>query len=97
MSPSEQNRLGTLHLDTRPQQVLPKIWTTGAITDRREPEGRAPAHVVRQGDGWAPDPYEDDLALWIEAAKGYVLVLGCCHAGLLNTLALALIPLRISL
>lgn len=32
-----------------------------------------------------PDPLEDDMALWIRTAKGLVICLGCCHAGLVNT------------
>lgn len=86
LTPEVRTRLGELCLNVEPQQVLPGVWTTGAITERNEPEGRSAAHVVRQGEGWAPDPYEDDLALLLETAGG-VLVCGCCHAGLLNTLA----------
>jgi 7,8-dihydropterin-6-yl-methyl-4-(beta-D-ribofuranosyl)aminobenzene 5'-phosphate synthase len=36
---------------------------------------------------WVPDPYRDDLSLVVEGSQGLVLVCGCCHAGLLNTLA----------
>lgn len=32
------------------------------------------------------DAIPDDMALWIYTSKGLVLVLGCCHAGLANTL-----------
>jgi 7,8-dihydropterin-6-yl-methyl-4-(beta-D-ribofuranosyl)aminobenzene 5'-phosphate synthase len=42
---------------------------------------------VREGDGWAPDPYRDDLSLVLETGAGLFVVCGCCHAGLLNTLA----------
>lgn len=37
-------------------------------------------------EGRRPDSIEDDLALWIHSAKGLVVCLGCCHAGLINTL-----------
>jgi 7,8-dihydropterin-6-yl-methyl-4-(beta-D-ribofuranosyl)aminobenzene 5'-phosphate synthase len=43
--------------------------------------------LVRTADGWAADPYQDDMALVIEVASGLLLLCGCCHAGLLNTLA----------
>ncbi len=33
-----------------------------------------------------PDQLEDDLALWIPTDKGLVACVGCCHAGLINTL-----------
>jgi 7,8-dihydropterin-6-yl-methyl-4-(beta-D-ribofuranosyl)aminobenzene 5'-phosphate synthase len=32
-----------------------------------------------------PDPLDDDQALWRETAAGVVIVVGCCHAGLVNT------------
>lgn len=76
----------TLHLDDHPQQILPGVWTTGAITARPHPGGYAAHHEIRAGTGYAPDPYRDDLSLVLESARGLVVVCGCCHAGLLNTL-----------
>jgi len=32
------------------------------------------------------DPIQDDMALWIDTPRGLVVILGCCHAGLSNTL-----------
>ena len=32
------------------------------------------------------DPVEDDMALWFETVKGIIVVTGCCHSGLVNTL-----------
>lgn len=81
------SRLTDLRLSVAAQQILPGVWTTGEIAERLEPEGRSPYHVVRQGEGWSPDPYRDDMALVLEAPAGLALVCGCCHAGLLNTLA----------
>jgi len=80
-------RLADLRLSAAPQEILPGVWTTGGITERPEPEGRSPHHFVRDEEGWAPDPYQDDLALVLDSPAGLVLVCGCCHAGLLNTLS----------
>jgi 7,8-dihydropterin-6-yl-methyl-4-(beta-D-ribofuranosyl)aminobenzene 5'-phosphate synthase len=77
----------TLHLSERPQQVCPGIWTSGEVAPRSEPEGRSAHHVVKTTAGWAPDPYRDDMSLVVEVDAGLVLLCGCCHAGLLNTLA----------
>lgn len=33
-----------------------------------------------------PDPIGDDLALWFETGDGLVVLTGCCHSGLVNTL-----------
>jgi 7,8-dihydropterin-6-yl-methyl-4-(beta-D-ribofuranosyl)aminobenzene 5'-phosphate synthase len=77
----------TLRLSAKPTVILPGVWTTGEITDRAEPEGRSAHHLVRGKDGWRPDPYHDDMALVLETGQGLVVLCGCCHAGLLNTLA----------
>jgi 7,8-dihydropterin-6-yl-methyl-4-(beta-D-ribofuranosyl)aminobenzene 5'-phosphate synthase len=36
--------------------------------------------------GTCADPIADDLSLWIETPAGLVVCLGCCHAGIINTL-----------
>jgi len=77
----------TLHLSDAPQEIIPGVWTTGEITSRPEPEGRSARHVVREGETFVPDPYRDDMALVLELNNRLVLLCGCCHAGLLNTLA----------
>jgi 7,8-dihydropterin-6-yl-methyl-4-(beta-D-ribofuranosyl)aminobenzene 5'-phosphate synthase len=77
----------TLHLSVEPQEILPGIWTTGEIVSRPEPEGRSAHHVVRTETGWASDPYRDDISLVLAVNSGSVLLCGCCHAGLLNTLS----------
>ena len=37
-------------------------------------------------EGRQSDPITDDLALWMRTDMGLVVVVGCCHAGLINTL-----------
>jgi 7,8-dihydropterin-6-yl-methyl-4-(beta-D-ribofuranosyl)aminobenzene 5'-phosphate synthase len=34
-----------------------------------------------------PDPVEDDQAMWFSTAQGLVVVTGCCHSGLINTIS----------
>ncbi len=79
-------RLAELHLSAEPQQILPGVYTSGEITARPEPEGRSLRHSVRDGDGWVADPYQDDMSIVLRVKQDLVLVCGCCHAGLLNTL-----------
>jgi len=86
LSEFELARRVALHLNPDPTEILPGLWTTGEITERPEPEGRSSSHVVPAGDGWRPDPYADDLSLVLETGAGLVVICGCCHAGLLNTL-----------
>jgi 7,8-dihydropterin-6-yl-methyl-4-(beta-D-ribofuranosyl)aminobenzene 5'-phosphate synthase len=86
MSSEEVMRQADLRLHQSPERVLPGVWTSGEITERPEPEGRSPHHLVRRRGGWGPDPYADDLSLVLETSAGLFVVCGCCHAGLLNTL-----------
>jgi len=75
-----------LRLHVEPTEILPGVWTTGEITDRTEFEGRSPSHMICENGDWLPDPYQDDLSLVLDTREGLVVVCGCCHAGLLNTL-----------
>jgi 7,8-dihydropterin-6-yl-methyl-4-(beta-D-ribofuranosyl)aminobenzene 5'-phosphate synthase len=86
VSRAELARQVSLRLSADPVEVSPGIWTSGEILPRSEPEGRSPYHLVRTDSGWEADPYRDDLSVVLETEQGLVLVCGCCHAGLLNTL-----------
>jgi 7,8-dihydropterin-6-yl-methyl-4-(beta-D-ribofuranosyl)aminobenzene 5'-phosphate synthase len=87
LTQKELTQFADLHLSADPVEVLPGLWTTGEIVERPEPEGSSPHLFVPKGDGWQPDPYRDDMSLVMETQKGLVVICGCCHAGLLNTLA----------
>jgi 7,8-dihydropterin-6-yl-methyl-4-(beta-D-ribofuranosyl)aminobenzene 5'-phosphate synthase len=41
---------------------------------------------VKTENGMLPDPLLDDQALVIKTARGLVIVLGCAHHGMINTL-----------
>jgi 7,8-dihydropterin-6-yl-methyl-4-(beta-D-ribofuranosyl)aminobenzene 5'-phosphate synthase len=80
-------QMADLRLRAEPVEVLPGIWTTGEIHERPEIEGRGANLFVADGESWQPDRYQDDMSMVVETQEGLVLVCGCCHAGLLNTLA----------
>ncbi|MDI7274756.1 MAG: MBL fold metallo-hydrolase [Anaerolineae bacterium] len=73
-------------LDAEPQEVLPGVWTSGEVSERPGVEADDVHLQVREGDAWVPDPCRDDMSVVVECAQGLVLVCGCCHAGLLNTM-----------
>jgi len=76
-----------LRLAADPQEILPGLWTTGEISVRPETEGKSDYHLMRQGEALVPDAYRDDMSLVLDMGDHLVLICGCCHAGLLNTLA----------
>jgi len=86
MSREELEKHADLRLSEQPSEIVPGVWTTGEISSRPHFEGRSEGHTIRRGEGWQPDPYQDDFSLVLEGDDGLVVLCGCCHAGLLNTL-----------
>jgi 7,8-dihydropterin-6-yl-methyl-4-(beta-D-ribofuranosyl)aminobenzene 5'-phosphate synthase len=67
--------------------LAPGIYFSGAIPRTCSHEVSDP-HLVIPAMGsneWVPDEFPDDAALAIETSKGLVVLLGCAHAGLVNT------------
>ncbi len=77
----------SLVLDPRPREVVSGVWTTGEITERPNMEGASDRHRMRDDGELVRDAYLDDTALVLERGDRLVLLCGCCHAGLLNTVA----------
>jgi len=69
----------------RPMQVTDTLGITGPIP-RADPREDTGGPFFYDQAGKHPDPIPDDQALWCRTDKGLVVCLGCCHAGLLNTL-----------
>jgi 7,8-dihydropterin-6-yl-methyl-4-(beta-D-ribofuranosyl)aminobenzene 5'-phosphate synthase len=76
-----------LKLSADPQETISGVWTTGEICERPGPQGSSDYHLMREGVALVADAYRDDLALVLDLGNRLVLLCGCCHAGLLNTLA----------
>lgn len=66
-------------------QVAPGIWCTGEIP-RPASATAAPGGFYLDEDGLEADPLADDQALYLETARGLVVITGCAHANVLNTL-----------
>jgi 7,8-dihydropterin-6-yl-methyl-4-(beta-D-ribofuranosyl)aminobenzene 5'-phosphate synthase len=75
-----------LHLGREPQEILPGVFTTGEILSRTELEGRSEHHLMLEQGCLVADSYLDDMSLVLQVGGGLVVLCGCCHAGLLNTL-----------
>jgi len=75
-----------LNLSDAPTEIIPDLWTTGGISERPEPIGGSPHLFIRNGADWQPDPYRDDISLVLKTNQGLVVICGCCHSGILNTL-----------
>jgi len=73
-----------VHWVSEPHQIIPGIGLSGPIP-RVHPMEDTGGPFFLDPDGHRPDPLEDDLALWIKTDRGLVIITGCCHAGLINS------------
>jgi len=73
------------HWITGPLQIAERVWLTGPVPRETTYEDTGgPFFLDTQGK--QPDVIADDLSLWIETQAGQTVCLGCCHAGVINTL-----------
>ncbi|PSH03419.1 MAG: MBL fold metallo-hydrolase [Acidobacteria bacterium] len=72
----------------RPVEIAPGILVTGEIPRRTTYEDISAGFYLDE-DCTQPDPLIDDQSLLIETRRGWVLITGCGHSGLINTLSYA--------
>ncbi|MBN1769708.1 MAG: MBL fold metallo-hydrolase [Deltaproteobacteria bacterium] len=90
LSPAARDSLQRLPAARRPpvaeaKELAPGVGLTGPIP-RETPGEDTGGPFFLDPEGTRPDPLEDDLALWVRTKAGLVVVVGCSHAGLVNTL-----------
>ena len=78
-----------LHWIAQPFGIAPDLGVTGPIPRATDYEDTGGPFFL-DADGKQPDPINDDNALWVQTGKGLVVIVGCSHAGLINTLNAAL-------
>ncbi len=76
---------GRFSFDACFREIAPGICLTGEVP-RNSPFEKGDTGLCCDDGGCAADPLADDQSLVIRTGKGLVLVLGCCHAGLINTI-----------
>jgi len=74
------------NLKTKPVRITDNIMTSGEIPMITDYEEIDPKLFVKEADVWEPDRLLDDLALIMNTEAGLVVVLGCAHRGVINTL-----------
>ncbi|MBA7673419.1 hypothetical protein ES703_81616 [subsurface metagenome] len=74
------------NLTTKPVKITDNIMTTGEVPMVTDYEEIDPDLVVKEDTGWQPDKLLDDQALIINTEPGLIVILGCAHRGIINTL-----------
>lgn len=68
-----------------PEELAPGVWLTGAVP-RVHPERNFPRDgKLRTPDGLVEDNIPEDLSLVFDTDQGLVILSGCGHAGIINT------------
>jgi 7,8-dihydropterin-6-yl-methyl-4-(beta-D-ribofuranosyl)aminobenzene 5'-phosphate synthase len=80
---------GRITVHDEPHELLPGVWITGPIP-RRHPEKNwtSTAKIERDGS-LVEDTIPEDQALVINTSEGLVVLAGCGHAGIVNTMEYA--------
>lgn len=70
---------------TAPTEIAPGVCLTGPISRRHASETPEPGFCLDPA-GQRDDPLTDDQAVVVRTSGGLVVLLGCAHAGVINTL-----------
>jgi len=88
--PFQQDELESLgarfHLTTNAVNITSTVMTTGEIPMVTAFEEVDAALFIKEGTAWKPDKVMDDQALIVKTGQGLVIILGCAHRGMINTL-----------
>jgi 7,8-dihydropterin-6-yl-methyl-4-(beta-D-ribofuranosyl)aminobenzene 5'-phosphate synthase len=75
-----------IQLDKDPVSLAAGITTTGEIPFTNDFEAVGSEFYLKNGDDFTADTLADDRALILDTKKGLVVLLGCSHRGVINTL-----------
>jgi 7,8-dihydropterin-6-yl-methyl-4-(beta-D-ribofuranosyl)aminobenzene 5'-phosphate synthase len=68
-----------------PLEVAPRVWASGPIP-RHDPLEKAERNFFLDRACTVGDQVVDEQAMWVETPSGLVVLVGCAHAGVVNTL-----------
>jgi 7,8-dihydropterin-6-yl-methyl-4-(beta-D-ribofuranosyl)aminobenzene 5'-phosphate synthase len=80
------NRGISLQLDRNPIEIVPGVMTSGEIALENDFERVEANFFLKQDQAVIADRLADDQALIVDTRKGVVVLLGCSHRGVVNTL-----------
>jgi 7,8-dihydropterin-6-yl-methyl-4-(beta-D-ribofuranosyl)aminobenzene 5'-phosphate synthase len=83
---AEVQKNARLQLSTAAQQLSSNVMTSGEIVREALFETIEERYVIKEGKEIKADVFSDDLALFCKTKSGLVLILGCAHRGLINTI-----------
>ena len=73
----------------RPVELWNGIWLTGPVPRKYPERNWSGKTQIQTPEGWKEDTIPEDMSLVINTGEGLVVVSGCGHAGIINTLEYA--------
>ena len=78
---------GTFIEYREPREIFPGVWLTGPVPRKYPEKNWSKGRKLRTADGsTTEDNLPEDQSLVIVTGKGLVVVSGCGHSGIINTL-----------
>ena len=67
-------------------ELLPGVYLSGEIPRIYDEESADPDNWLEKDENGLIDEFPDDRSLILEKDEGLIILTGCCHAGLINTI-----------
>jgi 7,8-dihydropterin-6-yl-methyl-4-(beta-D-ribofuranosyl)aminobenzene 5'-phosphate synthase len=75
-----------LIITAEPYKITSYLSTIGEVKHRPFKDGTSKSHLYYNNNEWQADKMIEDLNIVLQTKSGLVIICGCCHAGLLNSL-----------
>ena len=72
--------------NTRFTQIESNLYLTGEVPRRAAFEMPDSRLVIKKNGKFVPDPLKDDQSAILKTKRGLIVIFGCAHAGMINTL-----------
>jgi 7,8-dihydropterin-6-yl-methyl-4-(beta-D-ribofuranosyl)aminobenzene 5'-phosphate synthase len=72
-----------------PVEIWNGVWLTGPVPRKYAERNWSGKTEIQTPEGWKEDTIPEDMSLVINTGQGLVVVSGCGHAGIVNTLEYA--------
>ena len=80
---------GEIVIHDKPHEILPGVWITGPIPRVHPEKNWTPTAMIERDGSLIEDTIPEDQALVINTSQGLVVLAGCGHAGVVNTMEYA--------
>jgi 7,8-dihydropterin-6-yl-methyl-4-(beta-D-ribofuranosyl)aminobenzene 5'-phosphate synthase len=76
----------TVRVYENQHEIFPNVWITGPVDRIHDERNWGGNGKIKTDDGTIEDNIPEDQSLVIDTKEGFVLISGCGHAGMINTL-----------